>query len=71
MLSGFQSREFGLGLRSLLTPAVLNVINEKRRGEHYKSSDDAKLLQNTSLKAGINGDPTLQYFEAVVNKDGY
>ena len=31
MISGYQAREFGLGLGDLLTPAVLSEINMKRK----------------------------------------
>lgn len=36
MVSGFQSREFGLGLGELLTPQILERINNKRENEEYK-----------------------------------
>ena len=44
MISGFQSREFGLGFGDLLSPMILSKINEKRKGCKYISVDDAKLI---------------------------
>ena len=47
MLSGFQSREFGLGLRTLLTEDVLSAVNGLRKGTKYKSEESAMLVHNT------------------------
>ena len=45
MLSGFQSREFGLGLSTLLSEDVLSAVNGLRRGTKYKAEDSAMLVQ--------------------------
>ena len=52
MISGYQAREFGLGLEELLTPSVVNGINLKRKDIDYKSEDDA-LLINCDIKKRI------------------
>ena len=71
MISGFQSREFSLGLGSRLTPDILSKINESRKGCKYLSSEDAKLISRDEYKHDINDDPALRFFEAGINKDGY
>ena len=71
MLSGFQSREFGLGLRTLLSEDVLSAVNGFRKGTKYKSEDSAMLVYNTVYKDDIKDDPLLRYFRAGMNKDGY
>ena len=48
MISGYQSREFGLGLGQLLTDDVIKEVNRQRLGTKYLSKNDSKLL--TTLK---------------------
>ena len=50
MVSGYQAREFGLGLGAILTPQLKQEINQKRVGKHYKSVEDALILNSDSLK---------------------
>ena len=71
MVSGFQSREFGLGLGDLLTPDVLSKINENRKGKKCVSTEEVKLLNADEYKKYLTDDPLLRYFRAGVNKDGY
>ena len=71
MISGFQSREFGLGLRDLLTKEILDQINSNRRGQKYISEIDAMLVKNKIEKGDLTDDPALRFFDAGVNKDGY
>ena len=71
MISGFQSRECGLGLGSLLIDVICQKINDKRRCQRYKSSADAMLINSNDLKNDIVDDPLLRYFHAGANKDGY
>ena len=71
MVSGFQSREFGLGNKQALTEEVLKRINEKRQGKKYKSKDDANLLFNSELKPPLEDDPTLRFFRSGRNCDGF
>ena len=63
MVSGYQSREFGLGLGNLLTHASIEQINERRSNQHYKSQDDAKIVHNTTKKGNLTGDPLLRFLE--------
>ena len=62
MISGFHSREFGLGFGSLLTPNILNKINDNRKGHKYLSEDDAKLIGRDEYKQVITDDPALRFF---------
>ena len=55
----------------MLTADNLAKINLKRRGTKYNSTIDAVLVKGSSLKADLNDDPTLRYFHAGINKDGY
>ena len=71
MISGYQAREFGLGLRSLLTAEILAIVNSNRKGTKYRSEKDAKLLYNKVQKEALTDDPSLRYFEAGVNRQGY
>ena len=71
MISGFQSREYGLGLGELLTPETIKLINIRRRGGKYKFTEDARLLFSMDLKYDLTGDPTLRYFRVEINNDGY
>jgi len=71
MVSGYQSREFGLGLGKKLTPTIMATINDKRRKTKYVSSESAILLNGTDLKKDIVDDPSLRYFHAGVNNEGY
>ena len=71
MISGFQSRETGLGLGNLLTDRVRGSINAKRKGMKYISKVDSELINGSDVKKDIFDDPLLRYFNAGVNKDGY
>ena len=57
MISGFQSREFGLGLGDRLTEDILAEVNEKMKGEEYVSSDCAKLLFSGKYIKYFTDDP--------------
>ena len=71
MISGYQSREFGLGLGSMLTTEMRNKINFARRGKKYNSADDAELILGSSYKGDLEDDPTLRFFSAGANREGY
>ena len=71
MISGYQAREFGLGLGELLTPSVMNGINLKRKDIDYKSEDDALLINGDIKKKDLTDDPCLRYFRSGINHDGY
>ena len=53
MISGYQCREFGLGLGDLLTPEILLKINENRKNTSYLSKKDAMLVFNSDKKSDI------------------
>ena len=44
MVSGYQSREFGLGLDDLLSNEVREIINSKRKNTQYQSKDYAIII---------------------------
>ena len=72
MISEYQSREFGLGLRDKLTDNVLLRVNNKREGQHYKSVNDAKFVNNNKTeKEKLTSDPCLQFFYSGANFEGY
>ena len=53
MVSGYQAREFGLGLGSLLTDDCLKEINQRRDSQHYKSTEDTMAIQNSTRKQNL------------------
>ena len=71
MISGFQSRTFGLGLGDLLNAEMQNRINVSRRSKKYKSELDAEIVNSNSNKNDLTDDPLLRYFKVGVNNQGY
>ena len=71
MVSGYQSREFGLGLGSKLTPSITAQINIARSNTKYVSKEDAILIHGTDIKKDLKDDPTLRYFHAGISNEGY
>ena len=71
MISGYQSREIGLGLGSYLTPEILENLNINRAGKRYISSSDALMIYNCDLKPALQSDPLVKYFKCGANKEGY
>ena len=71
MVSGYQSREFGLGFGKKLTPTILATINNKRKNNRYVSSESAILINGSDIKKDIIDDPSLRYFHAGINNEGY
>ena len=71
MASGFQAREFGLGL--YMTAAQRAEINRRRDGKCYKNTWDAESLRGTANKPRIEDDedPLLRWFRFGANHDGY
>ena len=59
MVSGYQSREFGLGFGKKLTPTILATINNKRKNNKYVSSESAILINGSDIKKDIIDDPSL------------
>ena len=71
MVSGFQSRTFGLGNKQNLTEETIERINEKRKNKLYESKIDATILNGSDKKNDLSDDPTLRFFRAGANYDGY
>ena len=71
MMSGYQSREFGLSLRGTLTADILVEINRRRRGQKYISTVNDNIINGSEYKCEIVFDPLLRYFKCGMNKDGY
>ena len=71
MVSGYQAREFGLGLGSKLTPTIIGQINNARRNTNYISAEDAILINGNATKKDLKDDPTLRFFHAGVSNEGY
>jgi hypothetical protein len=69
MASGFQAREFGLGLPMTATQRA--EVNSRREGKSYKNTWDAESLQGTAKKSPIEDDPLLRWFRFGANHDGY
>ena len=55
----------------LLSTAVLEEVNKKRKGCNYASADDAILLYSTSNKKDLKDDPSLRFFKIGIERDGY
>ena len=47
MISGFQSREIGLGLNDVLTYVVMKAVNGKIKGTKYIACEDEKLINGS------------------------
>jgi len=71
MISGFQSRTFGLGLGDLLNAEMQDRINVSRRGKKYKSELDAEIVNSNANKNDLTDDPLLRYFKVGINNQGY
>ena len=62
MMSGYQSKEFGLGLGTKLSLNNLAKINHARRNTKYVSSEDTILVNGSDIKPDIKDDPNLRFF---------
>lgn len=69
MVSGYQSREFGLGLGAKLND--LTKLNLARQNINYISLEDTILINGSDIKPNIKDDPTLCFFHTGVSNDGY
>ena len=67
MISAFQSREFGFGLK--FTDEELNSINEYRSGKKYTDEDAAKEVKCDIYKKDLTCSPFVEYFQ--FGKDNY
>ena len=70
MVSGYQAREFVLGLRKKLSPTIIVQINCARRNAKYISTENLILINQACIKSDINNDPIL-LFHAGVTHDGF
>ena len=69
MISAFQSREFGFGLK--ISDEDLNRVNEWRRGQHYLDESAAKAKRGTSEKKDLPSSPFVFEFEYGASNEGY
>ena len=53
MISGFQSREFGLRFGDCLSSVMLSKINQNRKGKKYIYVEDAKLIGKDEYKQDL------------------
>ena len=67
MISAFQSREFGFGLK--FTDEELNSVNEYRSGKKYTDEDAAKEVKRDIYKKDLTCSPFVEYFQ--FGKDNY
>ena len=70
MISAFQSREFGLGMK--LTDKELEKVNEFRKGKKYVDEDSAQKRLGSPLKKDLTSrNPFVVEFEYGASKEGY
>ena len=69
MLSAFQSRETGFGMK--LSALQLDEINEMRRGKNYVDIDAAIAVNGQATKKDLKESPFVVYFELGSNNEGY
>ena len=69
MISAFQCREFGFGMR--LSDEQLRRVNGKRHGEKYLDEDAAKLKRNDVFKKELTSSPFYVEFEYGASNSGY
>ena len=69
MMSGYQSKEFGLGLGTKLSLNNLAKINHARRNTKYVSSEDTILVNGSDVKPDIQDDPNLRFFHAGIRNN--
>ncbi|KAI2496105.1 hypothetical protein MHU86_18382 [Fragilaria crotonensis] len=69
MLSAFQSRETGFGLK--LSSIQLSEINESRRNKNYVDVDAAIAIHGQAMKKDLRDSPFVIYFELRANNEGY
>ena len=70
IISAFQAREFGWGLK--LTPELFRRINEKRKKDHdYFDKIAAKDVLGTTQKGELIESPFIQKLWYVANAEGY
>jgi hypothetical protein len=69
MISAFQSREFGFGMK--ITEEDLARINRYREGKEYIDVDSAKTKCGTTTKAPLTSSPFVVEFEYGANAEGY
>ena len=69
MMSAFQSRETGFGLK--LNRIQLDEINETRRNKNYVDVDAAIAIHGQAMKKDLKDSPFVIYFELGANNEGY
>ena len=69
MLSAFQSRETGFGLK--LSSIQIGEINETRRNKNFVDVDAAIAIHGQAMKKDLKDSPFVIYFELGANNEGY
>jgi hypothetical protein len=69
MVSAFQSRELGFGLK--ISDAELEEINFSRMGKKYKDEEAGVTINKTANKSALTESPFVVYFELGANNEGY
>jgi hypothetical protein len=69
MVSAFQSREFGFGMK--MTERDLEIVNEHRRGKKYTDSAAAIEILRCDDKKDLSESPFVRYLEIGVNNEGW
>ena len=69
MLSAFQSRETGFGLK--LSSIQIGEINETRRNKNYVDVDAAIAINGQAMKKDLKDSPFVIYFELGANCEEY
>jgi hypothetical protein len=69
MVSAFQSREFGFGMK--MSERDLEIVNEHRRGKKYTDSAAALEILRCDDKKDLSESPFVRYLEIGVNNEGW
>ena len=65
----FCSRELGYGFNP--SNAILNTVNEIKKGKNYLDEDAAVMVNGTKKKETLTSTPFVRYLEYGANNDGY
>ena len=69
MISAFQSREFGFGLK--ITEQDSQIVNESRVGKKYKDEQAAQDTRRSALNLGLTSTLFVREFKYGANSEGY
>ena len=69
MISAFTSRELGFGFQ--MSPEMLQLVDDTRKGKRYSDEKAAISLYGKSLKQDLTSSPFVRELEYGQNKEGY